>query len=282
MTYTNEPTRLMMDDLAGNSASFHMVLSVLTKAVPIHWHDFNELSIILAGEGIHRINGVEHKLERGHLMLQTPADFHEIIPKPGTVLEKYNVLFSNEFLSTELFQLLFQDVYNHTAFLQEPDLSVIEADFHRLWREYHSDQEGRMIGIRSTLNRILLDLHRKCPSIRTNEASGSNPFIQNVLIYIHHHFREQLTLEAVATKAKLSSNYFSECFHRETGISFQQYVLDVRLQFGRSLLVSTDLPITEVCLASGFNTLNYFERAFKKKYEYTPSSFRRFSRNNTR
>jgi AraC-like DNA-binding protein len=280
MTFKNEPTRLMMDDFAGTTASFHMVLSVLTKPVPIHWHDFNELSIILEGEGIHKINGVEHRLERGYLMLQTPADFHEVIPEPGTVLKKYNVLFSYEFLSNELFHLLFQDLNEHTAVFQEPELSAIEADFHRLWSEYQSDQEGRMIGIRSTLNRILLDLYRKCSRSSNREVSKTNRYIQDVLIYIHQHFREQLTLEGAAAKANLSSNYFSECFHRETGISFQQYVSDVRLQFARSILISTNLSITEVCFASGFNTLNHFERAFKKKYDRTPSSFRHFHKEN--
>ncbi|WP_374019542.1 helix-turn-helix domain-containing protein [Paenibacillus thiaminolyticus] len=44
------------------------------------------------------------------------------------------------------------------------------------------------------------------------------------------------------------------------------------LQFAHSLLCVTALPVTEICYASGFSTLNHFERSFKKKYGGAPRS----------
>jgi YesN/AraC family two-component response regulator len=91
------------------------------------------------------------------------------------------------------------------------------------------------------------------------------------LIYIHHHFRERLTLQQVAQQLPLSANYFSECFSRAYGISFQKYLQELRLQFAFSLLSSASLSITEVCYAAGFNNLSHFERIFKQKFGQLPS-----------
>lgn len=58
---------------------------------------------------------------------------------------------------------------------------------------------------------------------------------------------------------------------------FQVYVKEARLQFAKSLLGTTTLPITDICFASGFNTLPYFERAFKQKFAVSPRDYRKSS-----
>jgi AraC-like DNA-binding protein len=95
-----------------------------------------------------------------------------------------------------------------------------------------------------------------------------------VRIYIHHHFREPLTLAQAAYQADLSPHYFSECFHAATGVPFQRYLRDLRLRFAHSLMVVSDASITDLCLASGFSSLSNFERAFKAYYGLSPRAYR--------
>jgi len=66
---------------------------------------------------------------------------------------------------------------------------------------------------------------------RSAEMTTQQRQIRTALVYIHHHFREQLTLNDVAGHARLSPSYFSECFHRTTGSSFQRYLQELRLRF---------------------------------------------------
>ncbi|WP_374701656.1 helix-turn-helix domain-containing protein [Paenibacillus tyrfis] len=47
------------------------------------------------------------------------------------------------------------------------------------------------------------------------------------------------------------------------------------MTFAKSLLAASDLPVTEVCHASGFNTLTHFERSFKKRFGCPPSGLRK-------
>ncbi|MFC4778690.1 helix-turn-helix domain-containing protein [Paenibacillus sp. GCM10023252] len=276
-----EPTRLLMeqfdDGKQGERSPFHMMLNELYRPVGLHWHEFYELSCILEGDGSHHCNGLEEQLNQGAVLLLTPADFHDIFPGQQVPLRKYNVLFTEQLIEPEVYTMLFKPNKRiHTV--NSSGESNMVADFHRLWSEYQSNQPGRHLAIRYTLNRILLDLGRaqlEQPHAPASPGSDMPTVIREVLMFIQHHFREPLSLKQLAVQAGLSPNYFSECFHRETGIPMQQYVLQLRLQFAMSLLRSTDVTVTEACYASGFHTLNYFERVFKKRYGMTPTQSRK-------
>jgi AraC-like DNA-binding protein len=101
--------------------------------------------------------------------------------------------------------------------------------------------------------------------------AGQHPAVHDALIYLHHHFREPLTLDAVARHAHLTPNYFSGCFHQATGASFQCYLQDLRLRFAMSLLCVSDLPVTDICYAAGFHTVSHFVRAFRQKSAARPT-----------
>ena len=97
--------------------------------------------------------------------------------------------------------------------------------------------------------------------------------IRKALTYLHHHFSEPLTLEVVAKDANMSAGYLTESFRKSTGTSFQTHLQLLRLRFAQSLLQASDLPITDICFASGFWTLSHFERVFKERFGQTPRAF---------
>jgi AraC-like DNA-binding protein len=95
--------------------------------------------------------------------------------------------------------------------------------------------------------------------------------VRSAVRFVDRHFREPLTLAHVAGVAHLSPHWFSEQFHRATGVPFQEYVKARRLNFARALLRSTELTVTEVCHASGFNDPSYFGRAYRARFGEAPS-----------
>lgn len=112
------------------------------------------------------------------------------------------------------------------------------------------------------------------PAERNHELL-SQQHLRRALLYVHHHFRENVTLAEAASRAGFTPNYFSECFHQAMGISFQNYLLALRLRLSKSLLRASDMSVTEICYASGFHTLSHFQRVFKRQYGLTPSAYRR-------
>ncbi|MGB8213761.1 MAG: AraC family transcriptional regulator [Anaerolineales bacterium] len=270
-----EPQRLSESELIGNSASFQVFRTSLNEPYPLHWHEFYELTFIISGTGSHTVNGQAHTLAPGVLFLLTPVDFHQLAPAPEQVLEVFNIIFSGDFLDDELRQWLFWDQCFRHIQLPQTAARVILDEYEQIWSEHQSQQLGRQRIIRSALERILLELARLSSVESSLPVAGiSNPAIQNALLHLGHEFRTDMSLEQVAAQANLTPTYFSELFHKETGTQFRKYLQTLRLRFAASLLLASDLPVTEICFASGFGNLAHFERAFHAKYMASPRSYR--------
>ncbi|WP_435163509.1 helix-turn-helix domain-containing protein [Paenibacillus glycanilyticus] len=280
MTVEWTPERLLNENYLDASSPFRIYEHSITNKIETHWHEFFEIAFVLSGSGVHTLNGVSRRLERGLLFLLTPADFHEIVPDPGETIRLYDLIFLESFIKYDLLELIYANSpYSYPFEPKEAD--QLEELCRRIWDETKNADIGHSILIQGALERLLIDLARACrkstPGVREGSSAPHllHPSLRRGLVYMHHHFREPLTLAKVANYAGLSATYFSECFSKQVGLSYQNYLQQLRLKFAKSLLASTDLTITEVCFAAGFNTVPHFERVFKQTYHQTPSGYRK-------
>jgi AraC-like DNA-binding protein len=92
--------------------------------------------------------------------------------------------------------------------------------------------------------------------------------------YIEEHSHKELSRDAVAEAVHMSGSGFSRFFKARTGMTFKEYVVDVRISRACHLLASTNLSVTEVALECGFGELTTFNRAFRKCRGKTPTQYR--------
>jgi AraC-like DNA-binding protein len=92
--------------------------------------------------------------------------------------------------------------------------------------------------------------------------------------YIRQHYSEKLSLEKVARVAGFYPSYFSELFKKRERVTFERYVAQLRLHRSKQLLASTDLDVTRVAELSGYRSLSYFCRVFRRALGSTPQQFR--------
>ncbi len=103
-----------------------------------------------------------------------------------------------------------------------------------------------------------------------------NRLIASAKHYIQEHLSDQnLGLSAVSEKIGLSSIYFCNLFHKEVGISFNEYLNNERIKKARQLLADPSLKIYEVSYAVGYGNPKYFNFIFKKLVKLTPSEYRK-------
>ncbi|MCH1930798.1 helix-turn-helix domain-containing protein [Shewanella sp. A25] len=129
---------------------------------------------------------------------------------------------------------------------------------------------------------------RPCLRCRPDSAPGSNPWkgtgttldraIQ--LIDMGALAGEQgLSVTELAEKLGISSRYLNKLFTDGFGTSPKQYALYRQLLFAKQLLHQTQLPITQIALAAGFNSIRRFNEAFQQTLQLTPTQLRRASMN---
>ncbi len=83
-----------------------------------------------------------------------------------------------------------------------------------------------------------------------------------------------LTLDKVASKVNVSPNYFSSLFNQETGMTFIEYLTDIRMEKAKEYLRCSSRKITEIGFMVGYQDSHYFSYLFKKTQYCTPSEYR--------
>lgn len=83
------------------------------------------------------------------------------------------------------------------------------------------------------------------------------------------------TLADLSDRLGISDRYLRQLFDKHLGISPKAYALFKQCEFAKKLLHQTSLPITEIALASGFNSVRRFNDCFKKQLSLTPSQVRK-------
>lgn len=96
-----------------------------------------------------------------------------------------------------------------------------------------------------------------------------------MLEYMEDHYTDSLRLNQLAGLANMSSQNFCRVFKKLTGKSPMDYFNCLRINKASSLLLNSDLNISEIALAVGFDDSNYFSRIFKQYKKTSPSYLRK-------
>ncbi|WP_425531844.1 helix-turn-helix transcriptional regulator [Paenibacillus cellulosilyticus] len=98
--------------------------------------------------------------------------------------------------------------------------------------------------------------------------------ISKAVDYLKLHFREKIRLQELADRFHLSAAYFGQQFKRETGYSFHDYILHLRIEEARKLLRRTDMLVSDIAAALGYQDSDYFSDKFKAVTGELPSSYK--------
>ncbi len=105
------------------------------------------------------------------------------------------------------------------------------------------------------------------------EAKNKNLAIE-IKNYLNVHYNYAITLQQLCNYFYVSKSTLLNKFKEEYGITIHQYLLDYRFQKSLELLANSTQSIQEIALACGFQDANYYTKAFKAKYQTTPTHYR--------
>ena len=100
------------------------------------------------------------------------------------------------------------------------------------------------------------------------------PAIRQAQEYILDHLGGDLTVDALARDAGMSTRNFARTFHRETGATPAEFIRAARLDAARRLLEDSSLPLKRLAFESGFGTVGGMRRAFRSSIGIGPQDYR--------
>lgn len=98
--------------------------------------------------------------------------------------------------------------------------------------------------------------------------------LADVRAFIDRHYAKPLTVERLADLAGLSRFHFIRAFRASVGHTPHRYLRDRRIERAKELLITTPMPVTEICDTIGFHSLGSFSSLFRRATGETPAEYR--------
>jgi len=146
---------------------------------------------------------------------------------------------------------------------------------------YHFDSRDDYLDIISGIT----DLHimRKwfiqkisdaCSSVESKSKKQTSCLLDTATKWISEHYRNDVSLDDVSREVNVSPYYFSRLFKEGCGITFIEYLTNLRMEKAKELLQDQTCTVREVCSSVGYQDPNYFSRIFKKSVGVTPTEYK--------
>lgn len=121
----------------------------------------------------------------------------------------------------------------------------------------------------------IIRLQNRADVLQNGAGAPWNLRFKAVVEHIRRNLTEPIAVQRLCELAGMSRSAFYRAFTEQFGMGPNQLVLHERINYAKRLLGQPDVPIKEVCYASGFSDPNYFARLFKKMEGRTPMEYKR-------
>ena len=120
------------------------------------------------------------------------------------------------------------------------------------------------------ISSILSETYQK----KEKENDKEKIFVQTVMEFVNQNYTDvNLSSQSIADYMNMSGRYIMKKFKQCTGLSLNEYILDIRMKQAAELLLHSKLPVNKIADNIGIENENYFYRLFKKVYGCTPREF---------
>lgn len=247
----------------------------------LHWHNYIELFYVKKGTLRLTTGDFSFHLDEGHICFINSGTIHSI--NQMNMDSKVIVLQ----VSTEKdspFHSLKNYKFNFSTYLS--DLSSATLPLNQL--QYMIDQiyeeslinmvgfENVILGYINTMFGLLKRNYYLIPKDANDYNKEDNlTRLSTIIEYIDAHYSERITLKKLADDLHMNYYYLSHFFKDTAGISFQDYLSNLRVGKSLALLSDHNNTITHVSYASGFPNVKAYSKAFKSKFSVLPSEYRK-------
>ena len=259
----------------------------------IHSHNFIELSYVVSGAAIHKIEDVSYPIKKGNVIIvnyNVPHAF-SFDPMAEEKFMTYDLLFTPDFFnvsgmennefyslaSSYLFSSIFTEFNSHD--LLQNVIKTNSKDFHSLFKKIYNEYTEREMGfqniIRAYLIELIIKIFREIDKRQPAFTQSHRELVQKAIDHMRNNYKSHISLDDIVSGMFLSKNYFRQIFKKTTGTSISSYIQELRITEACRLLETTTESLAEIAVKCGFNDIKFFYQTFKKAVGMTPAEYRR-------
>lgn len=256
----------------------------MTKESAYHDHDFTEFTYILSGKGKYLVEGTVYDVEAGDIIMCNPGVKHQNIlvnPKEPTV--EFFAGFTNfHFKNMPPNSIILKDggYIMHTTAETKQEIS---KHCYEMIAENEASKVGKYFMLKTHLMQIMLLIMRDITEVKENNQKGCNfesynksYAVKKIINYLNENYENKISLDQIAHNMYLSPVYISKIFKEETGESPINYLIKIRLEKARDILMTSDSgSIKNIANSVGYDDVYHFSKLFKKYYGISPLYYKK-------
>lgn len=170
-------------------------------------------------------------------------------------------------LAIEIYYQIALLLQHHINMWQLNEKIAFEMAQYKLFRLDIYDNWKDAIDYLGEMSELVFNLQFK------KEQNDVNSSVAEVKNYIFHHLEEDLTLVLLADKVNLNASYLSRLFKKVTGENLYDFILKMRMNKAKELILLGNRKIADVALSVGYESVQSFNRVFKKYSGLAPKEF---------
>lgn len=287
----NPPFKSDETGLHGNAefpiAVYHA--DVTDNFVSWHWHEELEFGFVVEGSVLIECGKNKYTLNKDdiyfinsntlHAMfkadLQPKSAFRSVVVHGSVIGGKENSIYHRKYLlpitdNNGLRELIFT--------VKDSCYSKIYGLLTNIWNSENIKVPYHELIVRNELSelfRILLQLSENNRTAPSAASIVQETRLRDIMLFIHDHYAEKITLEDMASAAFISKSEVLRCFKNITGQSPFEYLKNYRLRNAAYMIQNTSDSINTICGLCGFDDHSYFSKVFKAAYGCSPRDYKK-------
>ncbi len=117
-----------------------------------------------------------------------------------------------------------------------------------------------------------LDIQKVYPI--TNDEESQNKYVAEIQKYIQANYLEPIKISDMANKLSINRSHLYRIFKKEMGINVEDYIINIRMNHAKTLLLNTSLSVSAIATAIGYKNYSTFFKRFKTATGLTPNQYR--------
>lgn len=226
-----------------------------------HFHNSFEAIYAVNGNMTIDVNTVNIELNEGEMLLISPGTVHSL---DGCGKCKFFIsIFTRDFVSEFANHSMTSSFYHFI-----PDETVVN-----MIKNYMIDSSTtERYMLKSCLYGICANALNNHIKYNSDETDNSFSFIVNK--YISENFQHEIKRKDIADALNYEEHYFSYLFSKHMNTTFKKYLNIYRFAYAQNLLLTTNMPISQIAMDSGFSSIRSFNEVFKSLSGLSPAKFR--------
>ncbi|MDR1339673.1 MAG: AraC family transcriptional regulator [Prevotellaceae bacterium] len=261
---------------------FDHVHIIWDEQITFHRQKTWELSYVITGRGTRIVGDTTEYFSQGEVILIPPDMPHcwsfdkHVFDGEGKI-ENITLVFSSALLENS--RTVFPEISGIIAKIQSctdaisfggSTLSQLQTILTSMLREDRVERLSSLIKLFALIASPEKTLTVGRPVIDDRKTKR----LQQINMYVMNNFQRDITLDEVAGFACMAKSSFCIFFKKMTGKPFFAFLTEYRVTSSCQMLLKTDMSVAEICYASGFRDVPYYNRVFKKLKGMTPTEYR--------